>query len=185
MYVVENVPGMKKFEVVMEALTRLPEYYVRVECPVNANIWLPQERKRLILIGTKRPFNNLEYPNSKPIRLRDIIESDIDILLPQYAINRINGVGKYRDKPIISDPNNDDIAPCAVAHYGKDRSTKLLKVNGKLRPYSVREYARLQVFDEEFNFVGSDSKVYKQIGNAVPVPMARWIGEQVKKYFNN
>lgn len=45
--------------------------------------------------------------------------------------------------------------------------------NGRLRPYSVREYARLQGFDEEFNFVGSDSKVYRQIGNAVPVPMAR------------
>lgn len=47
-YIVENVPGMKKFQVVMECLTRLPDYYVRVECPVNANLWLPQERKRLI-----------------------------------------------------------------------------------------------------------------------------------------
>ncbi|MEE4580559.1 DNA cytosine methyltransferase [Paenibacillus polymyxa] len=47
-YVVENVPGMRKFQVVMECLTRLPKYNVRVECPVNANLWLPQERKRLI-----------------------------------------------------------------------------------------------------------------------------------------
>lgn len=51
MYIVENVPGMMKFKVVMEALTKLPDYYVRIECPVNANMWLPQERKRLILIG--------------------------------------------------------------------------------------------------------------------------------------
>lgn len=42
MYVVENVPGMLKFKVVMEALTKLPDYYVRIECPVNANMWLPQ-----------------------------------------------------------------------------------------------------------------------------------------------
>ncbi|MFL0507587.1 DNA cytosine methyltransferase [Ureibacillus sp. 179-F W5.1 NHS] len=41
-YVIENVPGMKKFQVVMECMTRLPNYYVRVECPVNANMWLPQ-----------------------------------------------------------------------------------------------------------------------------------------------
>ena len=62
MYVVENVPGMLKFRVVMEALTKLPDYYVRIECPVNANMWLPQERKRLILIGSKKPFSRFEYP---------------------------------------------------------------------------------------------------------------------------
>ena len=28
MYIVENVPGMKKFKVVMEAMTKLPDYYV-------------------------------------------------------------------------------------------------------------------------------------------------------------
>lgn len=42
MYVLENVPGMKKFKVVMEAMTKLPGYYVHVFCPLDANIWLPQ-----------------------------------------------------------------------------------------------------------------------------------------------
>ncbi|EOW1883563.1 DNA cytosine methyltransferase, partial [Enterococcus hirae] len=32
-YVIENVPGMRKFQVVMECMTKLPDYYVRVECP--------------------------------------------------------------------------------------------------------------------------------------------------------
>src|SRR5579859_3813370 len=35
-YVVENVPGMKKFPVVMEAMLRLPDYYVQVFCPVQS-----------------------------------------------------------------------------------------------------------------------------------------------------
>ena len=35
LYVVENVPGMKKFPVVMEAMTKLPDYYVHVACPVK------------------------------------------------------------------------------------------------------------------------------------------------------
>ncbi|WP_238948834.1 DNA (cytosine-5-)-methyltransferase [Clostridium sp. YIM B02569] len=184
MYIVENVPGMKKFRVVMEALTRLPEYYVRVECPINANMWLPQERKRLILIGSKKPFNDLKYPESKPIKLKDIIERNIEIELPKYALNRINGIGNYRDKPIISNPDLDDIAPCAVAHYGTDRSTRLVEVDGKLRPYSTKEYARLQGFPDDFKFSGSNSKVYKQIGNAVAVPMGKWVGDQIKKYFS-
>lgn len=181
MYVVENVPGMRKFRVVMEALTRLPDYYVRVECPVNANMWLPQERKRLILIGSKRPFTNFEYPDEKPLRLKDILEHDPDIDIPKYVYKRLNGA--YRDKPIISDPDFDDRAPCCVAHYAKDVSTRLVKDGHRIRPYTPREYARLQGFPDWFKFAGNDRDIYKQVGNAVPVPMARWIGEQIKRYF--
>lgn len=183
MYVVENVPGMIKFKVVMEALTKLPDYYVRVECPINANMWLPQERKRLILIGSKKPFTNFDYPNSQPLRLKDIIEKDASIEIPQYVYNRING--KYRDKPIVSDPDNDDLAPTCVAHYAKDKGTRLIKDGKRIRPYTVREYARLQGFPDWFEFCGTDNDAYRQIGNAVAVPMGRWIGKQIVKYFNS
>ena len=46
-YLVENVPGMKKFPVVMEAMSKLPNYYINILCPVNALNWLPQSRPRL------------------------------------------------------------------------------------------------------------------------------------------
>lgn len=183
MYVVENVPGMLKFKVVMEALTKLPDYYVRVECPINANMWFPQERKRLILIGSKKPFTNFDYPDSQPLKLKDIIENDASIDIPQYVYNRING--KYRDKPIVSDPDNDDLAPTCVAHYAKDKGTRLIKDGKRIRPYTVREYARLQGFPDWFEFCGTDNDAYRQIGNAVAVPMGRWIGKQIVKYFNS
>lgn len=183
MYVVENVPGMLKFKVVMEALTKLPDYYVRVECPINANMWLPQERKRLILIGSKKPFTNFDYPDSQPLKLKDVIEKDASINIPQYVYNRING--KYRDKPIVSDPDNDDLAPTCVAHYAKDKGTRLIKDRQRIRPYTVREYARLQGFPDWFEFCGTDNDAYRQIGNAVAVPMGRWIGKQIVKYFNS
>lgn len=181
MYVVENVHGMLKFRVVMEALTKLPDYYVRIECPVNANMWLPQERKRLILIGSKKPFSRFEYPERKPLRLKDILEKDSEVDIPQYVLNRING--KYRDNPIVSDPENDDLAPTCVAHYAKDKGTRLIKDGKRIRPYTVREYARLQGFPDWFQFCGTDNDAYRQIGNAVAVPMGRWIGEQIVRYF--
>jgi DNA (cytosine-5)-methyltransferase 1 len=181
MYVVENVPGMLKFRVVMEALTKLPDYYVRIECPVNANMWSPQERKRLILIGSKKPFSRFEYPERKPLRLKDILEKDSEVDIPQYVLNRING--KYRDNPIVSDPENDDLAPTCVAHYAKDKGTRLIKDGKRIRPYTVREYARLQGFPDWFQFCGTDNDAYRQIGNAVAVPMGRWIGEQIVRYF--
>src|SRR5437762_2685228 len=127
MYIVENVPGMRKFKVVMEAMTKLPNYYVNVFCPIDASNWLPQKRKRLILIGTKKPFQMMA-PNriiNRP-RLRDILEKNPKIEMPDYVISRING--KYRDRPIIVDASLPDaIAPTCVAHYSKDLSTRLVK----------------------------------------------------------
>ena len=57
LYVVENVPGMKKFPVVMEAMTKLPDYYLHVECPVKSSTWLPQRRDRLKNGKSKRGFH--------------------------------------------------------------------------------------------------------------------------------
>jgi DNA (cytosine-5)-methyltransferase 1 len=187
MYIVENVPGMKKFKVVMEAMTKLPDYYVNVFCPVDASNWLPQRRKRLILIGTRKPFQ-ISAPkqiNNRP-RLKDMLEKNPDVEMPDYVINRING--KYRDQPIIVDPNlSDAMAPTCVAHYSKDLSTRLVKdSNSKhgLRPFSVREYARLQGFPDDFHFENKRSS-YRLIGNAVPVQMGYWIGGVALRYFNN
>lgn len=44
------------------------------------------------------------------------------------------------------------------------------------RPFTVREYARIQSFPDEWEFCGGVGSMYKQIGNAVPVEMARRVG---------
>lgn len=186
MYIVENVPGMKKFKVVMEAMTKLPQYYVQTFCPVNATNWLPQQRKRLILIGTKKSFsiNAPKQINNRP-RLKDLLEKNPNVDMPDYVLSRING--KYRDKPIITDPELPNAtAPTCVAHYAKDLGTRLVKdKNTKhgVRPFSIREYARLQGFPDDFKFENKRSS-YKLIGNAVAVQMGKWIGKEAVTYFN-
>ena len=187
MYIVENVPGMRKFKVVMEAMTKLPDYYVNVFCPVDALIWLPQRRKRLILIGTRKPYSITEPTQKKNVRtIKSLLEVDPDIVIADYVIKRIKG--GYRDLPIIIDPDHlNAIAPTCVAHYSKDLSTRLVRDrNAKygLRPFSIREYARLQGFPDDFYFENKRSS-YRLIGNAVPVDMGRWIGEVALKYFNS
>lgn len=52
------------------------------------------------------------------------------------------------------------------------------------RPFTVREYARIQTFPDNWNFVGSLSSQYKQIGNAVPVNLALEIGRSLVKCLN-
>ncbi len=47
------------------------------------------------------------------------------------------------------------------------------------RPLTIREYARIQTFPDEWQFVGSIASQYKQIGNAVPVNLAYAVAKQV------
>ena len=49
------------------------------------------------------------------------------------------------------------------------------------RPLTVREYARIQTFPDEWEFVGSVSSQYKQIGNAVPVNLGYHVGLAARK----
>ena len=53
------------------------------------------------------------------------------------------------------------------------------------RPFQIREYARIQTFPDEWEFEGSTSHQYKQIGNAVPVNLAKEIGYTLVKLLND
>lgn len=52
------------------------------------------------------------------------------------------------------------------------------------RPFTVREYARIQTFPDEWKFAGSMAQQYKQIGNAVPVNLGQEVGFSVVRLLN-
>ncbi len=52
------------------------------------------------------------------------------------------------------------------------------------RPFTVREYARIQTFPDDWKFSGSTAQQYKQIGNAVPVNLGQEIGYSIVKFLN-
>lgn len=52
------------------------------------------------------------------------------------------------------------------------------------RPFTVREYARIQTFPDNWDFSGSIAQQYKQIGNAVPVNLGKEIGFSIVKFLN-
>lgn len=53
------------------------------------------------------------------------------------------------------------------------------------RPFTVREYARIQTFPDSWQFSGSIAQQYKQIGNAVPVNLATEIGYSIINFLNS
>jgi DNA (cytosine-5)-methyltransferase 1 len=53
------------------------------------------------------------------------------------------------------------------------------------RPLTVREYARIQTFPDDWKFMGKLDAQYKQIGNAVPVNLAYAIGRSLIRLFND
>ena len=53
------------------------------------------------------------------------------------------------------------------------------------RPLSVKEYARIQQFPENWIFTGTTVAKYRQIGNAVPVGLGEAIGRAIMAVADN
>lgn len=53
------------------------------------------------------------------------------------------------------------------------------------RPFTIREYARIQTFPDNWKFSGSVSQQYKQIGNAVPCNLGQEVGYSIVKFLNS
>lgn len=68
---------------------------------------------------------------------------------------------------------------CAPAQKQTERCHPL-----ETRPLTIREYARIQTFPDEWKFEGNLTAQYKQIGNAVPVNLSYAIGRSLVRLFN-
>lgn len=95
-----------------------------------------------------------------PLELRT--QKNEDSFLDRFKV--VNGKGK---------------AHTVVAHLAKDGHYYIHPSLSVCRSISVREAARMQSFPDNFYFEGSRSAIFKQIGNAVPVLMAKKIAESI------
>lgn len=68
-----------------------------------------------------------------------------------------------------------------IAHLYKDGNRFIHYDPKQCRSLTVREVARLQSFDDDFDFIGSQGNAYQMIGNAVPPKLAKAIGNAIAK----
>lgn len=189
-YIWENSPEIRNFPIVMETFRRLPPYHYYEMVLDTKDFRLPQQRKRLFVVGFKRAFTPTSPLNfqrfDRQLTIRDIREENPFTTIPDYVKNRIDG--NYRDLPSIK--SDDDIGNTCVAHYAKDRGTTMIYARpGEpqykgLRPLTNREYARLMGIPDWFQFACATTTNYRHIGNSVSPILVEALGHMILPYFN-
>ncbi len=54
----------------------------------------------------------------------------------------------------------------------------MVDLDGSVRYFTIRESARLQTFPDGYKFHGSWTETMRQLGNAVPLVLARIVGRE-------
>ena len=186
-------------------------YNVKYKVLKSQYLGVPQKRERLIIIGVRKDLNiPISFPkeNDYIIPLREALhkcpksegqkypekkKKIMDLIppggywrdLPEKLQKEYMGASFYMgggktgmarrlswDEPSLT-------LTCSPAQKQTERCHPK-----ETRPLSVREYARIQTFPDNWKFSGSIAQQYKQIGNAVPINLGYHIGDMVIKMLN-
>lgn len=205
-FVGENVEGLlqhdsgKTFKTMINILTELG-YDVKYKVLNSVNFGVAQKRKRLIIVGTK-PGIKFNFPNiiTKNVSLRDVLKDvpkspgtsfsqsrkkimelvppggcwvDLPLELQKTYLGKSYGSGGGK-RGMARRISWDE--PCLTLTTSPSQKQTERCHPDETRPFTVREYARIQSFPDDWNFIGSITSQYKQIGNAVSVKVAEAIG---------
>jgi DNA (cytosine-5)-methyltransferase 1 len=122
-------------------------------------------------------MNIIRLQHLKPGQGRDFLPTELLADCHKRSSNTIGHRNVYGRMPW------DDVAPTITARF--DSFTRGMFGHPEQdRSISLREGALLQTFPLDFVFCGNKVEVARQIGNAVPVRMAKVIGEQIIKCLN-
>lgn len=89
---------------------------------------------------------------------------------------------KFHKYHVIREDKPSNTIP---AHLYKDGLRHIHPDPNQARTITVREAARIQTFDDDFEFLGSRGDQYKMIGNAVPPKFSKVIAETVIEILND
>lgn len=172
-----------------------------------------QKRERIVIIGTRNDLDTaIAYKYPKPYDYKPVLRDALkDVPLSEGAkyppkkakvLKLVPPGGYWRELP-------DEIAKefMGSSYYsGGGRTGMARRISwdepcltltcspaqkqterchpDETRPFTTREYARIQSFPDEWKFEGSMTNIYKQIGNAVPVNLGKAIGLSIVDFLN-
>lgn len=154
------------------------------------NFGVPQNRERLFVIGH---YGGFHFPKleSHKVTVNEAISDLIDTVNDENKIltpSMDNYVAKYEKASHCVNPRDLYLHKPArtltcrnIAASTGDMQRVKLK-DGRRRRLSIREAARLQSFPDWFEFKGTETQQFYQIGNAVPPLLAWHLAGAIKQY---
>lgn len=188
--IVENVPEFQSWALYPWWLDGMRALGYREQIIVvdSADLGMPQRRVRYFAVFTRSGDVDLTLPALDPVPASTILDPDPGKLVTRrlYVTNQIEQIVD-RDTPHLvmyrrnARPRRADRHPLAtITAGGNHHGVATIADDGtRFRMLTNRECARGQGFADSYTFAGTTAEVKKQIGNAVPVGVARWLGERV------
>jgi len=208
-FVLENVKNLIKhdggntYKVIMRALKEELGYNVYDKVLNTKDYGLPQDRKRIYIVGFKEdlPFKFPE-PIKLELKVKDILEQDEVHDYYYLSQKYMDGLEKHKQRHAakghgfgyrILDPEGISTA-LVVGNMGRERNLiqdtpkppeAMSRIGTPLnkrgvRKITIRESARLQGFPDDYDLGIPVTQAYKQLGNAVSVPVAQAVATEVR-----
>lgn len=193
-----------------KVLKNLPnnKYDIQYNVLNAVNYEVPQKRERIFIVGIRKDLNKkFEFPKeiNKKIVLKDVLKSCPKSKGYTYSdtkrklMDKIPQGGCWVDLPtkiakryMGASFNSGGGQRGVLKRLSMNEPSLTLTTSPsqkqterchptETRPLTIREYARIQTFPDNYNFNGSIAAQYKQIGNAVPVKLAYHIAKALHK----
>ena len=199
-FILENVGGLlthkannvKTIDIIFSQLEKVG-YEVNYKVLNSADFGVPQVRKRIFIVGFLKKYffkpTNFKFPKAEreSVNIKDFLENHH----VAYTISKHfqkNYIYKKKDKfPQIVDFNSKLQVKTLVSTYHKiQRITGTFVKDGKtgLRLLSENECKSIMGFPKSFKIPVSRTQMYRQMGNAVVVPVVKAIAKEVIKVLN-
>lgn len=196
----------RTLETILSVLNRHHLYHV-TSAILNANDYgVPQKRERIIIVGRLKTLGtDFIYPVSDPSRpvLREVLQDvppsegiqyseekrrlfglippggcwvnlPVELQKSYLGASYLSGDGKRGILRRLSMDQPSLTIMCTPSQKQTERCHPV-----ETRPLTIRETTRIQTFGDTYQFHGSITSQYKQIGNAVPPRLAYRLGQSL------
>ncbi|RJQ25457.1 DNA cytosine methyltransferase [Candidatus Parcubacteria bacterium] len=195
-FLLENVQGLtthdngKTLEIIVNSLDEIG-YKVFYEVLDSANFGVPQQRKRIYIVGFRKDLfgDDIDFVfprgNDKKAYICDYLEENVEGYSISEHLQKTYLFKKDDGRPLLVDKKSKIQVKTLVASYHKiQRLTGVFVKDGKtgIRLFTQNECKAIMGFDKNFVIPVSRTQMYRQMGNSVAIPVVEEVAKKILKH---